>query len=472
MSINRRSYFQHTKKRAMRILPGAMIALVLAALSALPAAAGERTLYGFNPLPPAGALETGAYPLGTLLRDRDGALYGATWLDGAHGSGTIFKLAPPAPGQTDWSVSVVYAFTGGLDGDGPNPGLVMDSRGAIYGTTQYGGSSLQGVAFKLSPPASGGTEWRETVLHNFSYSYVYNLSDGAFPSGGLIMDNQGALYGATDLGGSTADLSGNGFGAVFKLTPVDAGRTQFQETVLYRFSSVVDGQSPMSALTLDAAGALYGTTLYGGTGPCSDWLSNIIGCGTVFKVTPPATGNSAWTKTTLYSFVGGADGAVPEGRLLLDTDGAVYGATYQGGPSACVDWAYSTIGCGIIFKLTPAARGGSAWTESIIHTFMGPDGANPQGGVIMDSTGTLFGSASGGGPVSYGMVGGYGIVFKLTPPAMGQQSWTQTVLYSFDVETSGIRPIGELVRDPAGHLFGVTNSGGTNLGGTIFEIAP
>ena len=476
MSIYREGDFPHTKSSAPKTrswMPLWLPAITLTILSMIPATAAEMTLYNFNPLPRAGALLTGAYPLGTLLRDRDGALYGATWLDGQYGSGTIFKLSPPAAGQTKWSISVVYAFTGGLDGDGPNPGLVMDASGAIYGTTEYGGTSLQGVAFKLTPPLpGGGTQWHETVIHNFTHSLAYNLSDGAFPSGGLIMDHYGTLYGTTDLGGITTDPSGKGFGAVFKLTPLDAGRTQWQETVLYRFTSVADGQNPMSTLTFDAAGALYGTTFYGGTGTCSDWMFNIIGCGTVFKLSPSSPGQATWSKTTLHNFASGVDGAIPHGKLLLDAAGAVYGITYQGGTGACPDWAGNIIGCGIIYKLMPAAQTRAGWTESIIHTFTGLDGAFPQGGVIMDSTGALYGTASGGGPISYGMVGGYGLVFKLTPSSTGLPYWTETVLYNFDVSETGTRPIGELIRDPAGHLFGVTNSGGPDLGGTIFEIVP
>ena len=445
-------------------------AAVLAVASAFPAGAAEKTLYNFNPLPARGEPQTGAYPLGTLLRDANGALYGATWLDGAYGSGTIFKLSPPAAGQTEWILSVIYAFTGGLDGDMPNPILAMDSTGAIYGTTSYGGTALEGVAFKLTPPAPGSTQWRETVIHNFNYNFAYNINDGAHPSGGLIMDRTGALYGATNLGGITTDPGGIGFGTVFKLTPLDATRMNWQETVLYRFTSVRDGQNPMSALTLDASGAIYGTTMYGGAGTCTDWTGHLIGCGSVFRLAPPALGHAAWTKTTLHDFAGGSDGTVPEGKLLLDTAGAVYGMTHQGGTGLCTDMAAKIIGCGTIYKLTPPAYSRTGWTHSVIHTFNGPDGAYPQSGLIMDASGSLFAAASGGGPVSYGMVGGYGLVFKLAPPSSTQRYWTETVLYNFDVETTGTRPIGELVRDSAGRLFGVTNGGGPKLGGTVFEI--
>ena len=451
-----------------------LITAILFTLSALPAAAAtETTLYAFNWAPPPGALNPGSGPTGTLLRDASGALYGATSLGGAYYNGTIFKLTPPAAGQTEWQMSVLYDFTGGFDGGSPNPTLVMDSSGAIYGTTQSGGSWLnQGLVFKLTPPATGHTQWTETVLHYFYHSYAFGADDGANPSGGLIMDKNGALYGTTDLGGSITDPSGIGLGTVFKLTPVDAGKTTWAETVLYRFNSLADGENPMFTLTMDAAGALYGSTLYGGTGPCVDLFSEPVGCGTVFKLTPPVPGQTTWTKTTIHNFTAGADGNMPEYSLLLDASGALYGTTYEGGTGACTDWFSNLVGCGVVFKLTPPAAGHTAWTESVLHSFTGPDGAYPQGGLIMDGSGALIGTASGGGPISYGVVGGYGLVFKLAPPPPGQQSWTETVIYNFDIRTSGSEPVGELIRDPAGHLFGVTYGGGPTLGGTIYEIIP
>jgi len=444
---------------------------VLAALSALPAAAAEKTLFAFNPFPPGGIQRSGLYPDGTLLRDASGALYGTTMLGGTQNNGTVFKLTPPPPGKTVWALSVLYTFTGGSDGGLPNAGLVMDESGAIYGTTEMGGSWLnQGLVFKLTPPAPGATQWKQTVLHYFYYSYAYDARDGANPSGGLIMDKDGALYGTTDLGGSTANLS-SGVGTVFKLTPLNAAKTKWREDVLYRFQGGTDGGNPMSQLTLDAAGALYGTTLYGGTGACTDFLSNLIGCGTVFKLTPPAQGQTTWTKKTLHHFALGSDGTIPQGKLLLDGSHAIYGATFQGGAGTCTDSLLNVIGCGVIFKLTPPTLGQAHWTETILYDFSGPDGAFPQGGVIADAKGRLYGTTSGGGPTSYG-VGGYGLVFKLVPPVLGGARWTEAVLYDFDISTSGSQPLGELVRSPEGHFFGVAYDGGLRLGGTVFEIMP
>jgi hypothetical protein len=222
MPIHTRTYCPRSKNPVKKAWSGAhgwlpVIIAVLAALSALPAAAAEKTLFAFNPFPSSGIQRSGLYPDGTLLRDASGALYGTAMLGGVYNNGTVFKLTPPAPGKTGWALSVLYTFTGGSDGGLPNAGLVMDESGAIYGTTEMGGSWLnQGLVFKLTPPAPGATQWKQTVLHYFYYSYAYDARDGSNPSGGLIMDKDGALYGTTDLGGSTADLS-SGVGTVFQV---------------------------------------------------------------------------------------------------------------------------------------------------------------------------------------------------------------------------------------------------------------
>jgi len=476
MSNYTQGYYPHRKGPVTRALCSARgwlsaIVVVLNTLSAMPTKAAENTLFSFNSFPGFGELQTGSNPNGTLLRDASGALYGTTMLSGAYYNGTVFKLTPPASGQTEWTMSVLYTFTGGFDGGLPNPGLVMDDRGALYGTTESGGSwTNEGLVFKLTPPAAGNTQWTETVLYYFNYNFLDSTGDGVNPGVGLVMDKSGALYGTTDLGGGRTSEVGSG--TVFKLTPLNAEKTNWQEDVLYRFQGGTDGRNPMSQLALDSTGALYGTTLYGGTGGCTDFFSELIGCGTVFRLTPPGPGETAWTKTTLHSFTGGWDGSVPQARLLAGADGALYGTTYQGGTGACTDSFYNVIGCGVVFKLAPPASQQTEWTETVIHDFAGPEGAFPQAGLVADGTGALIGTTSGGGPVSYGVVGGYGVVFKLVPPAPGQVRWTQTVLYNFDVTNSGDEAIGELVRDPKGNLFGVTYEGGEHMGGTVFEITP
>lgn len=459
--------------RWLQIVPAA-----LSVLFAVPAAGAQQTLYSFNPYI-FGTVSPGSHPAGPLLRDASGALYGTTSLGGAYFNGAVFKLTPPAPGRTEWTMSVLHSFTGGSDGGSPNPGLVMDAAGAIYGTAQTGGSWMnQGLVFKLTPPGLGSSQWTHTVLHYFYYfRWGYDTNDGSNPGAGLVMDRNGVLYGTTHLGGSTAGASSVGYGTVFKLTPPAPGQTQWTETVLYRFNGGADGETPMSTLTLDSAGNLYGTTLYGGIGECPpgdlrQWAAGEAGgCGTVFKLSPPRPGETTWTKTTIRSFSGQSDGGTPHGKLLLDASGALFGATYRGGTGGCMDTFSNVIGCGVVFKLIPPASGQNTWRQSVIHDFSGNDGAFPQGGLIAGANGALFGTASSGYTNIYG-VGGYGLVFKLAPPAAGQVAWTRTVLHNFDVSRSGSLPLGELVRGPDGRLFGVTYLGGVHYGGTVFEITP
>jgi uncharacterized repeat protein (TIGR03803 family) len=470
-----------------RSIPNALVALGLAVLfvsatSIIPAAsaATERTLYAF---PSSGA--NGRYPQGTLLRDGAGALYGTTQYGGAGGYGTLFKVTPPLPGKTAWSISVLYSFSTGLGGEVPNANLVMDAEGALYGTAAESGPYGQGVVFRLAPPVPGQTKWTEIILHAFDYSLAYNIADGSAPRAGVIIDANGVLYGTTKFGGTLADPFAVAFGTVFQLAPPMPGQTKWKETVLYQFKGGIDGQYPQAILTRDGSGALYGTTSIGGNGRCVDELRSVVGCGTVFKLSPPAPGHTNWTKVTLHQFAGGADGALPVGKLLLNRSGALYGTTNQGGKGPCGDGIGDIVGCGTVFKLSPPAPGQTDWTQAVIHDFKGvPDGMNPQGGLIADSVGNLYGTtfnggnggdgSSGlGGPCASGIYNiGCGIVFRLTPPALGQATWTETVLYNFQNSADGWEPLGELVGDPRGKLFGVTSLGTPSNLGAVFEITP
>jgi hypothetical protein len=173
---------------------------------------------------------------------------------------------------------------------------------------------------------------------------------------------------------------------------------------------------------------------------------------------------------TLFNFPGGSGGWKPQGKLLMDAYGALYGVTYQGGTGTCTDSFSDVIGCGIVFQLTPPGPPHTGWTESVLHDFAGADdGIFPQGGLIADASGALIGTASGG---TVGGIGGFGLVFKLTSPALRRGAWTETVLCQFDPSTTGEEPVGELVPDPDGHYFGATFLGGPQLGGSVFEITP
>jgi uncharacterized repeat protein (TIGR03803 family) len=287
----------------------------------------ETVLYNFCSQP---NCNDGANPLASLITDNSGALYSTTFNNGSGNKGTVFKLTPPAKGQTAWIETVLHSFTGGSDGGLPYAGLIADKEGALYGTTSGGGIAGNGTVFKLTPPAKGQTAWIETVLHSFTGG-----SDGASPVAGLIADKEGTLYGTTGIGGSGSH------GTAFKLTPPAKGQTTWIETVLYSFTGGSDGGFPPAGLIAENGrdenrGALYGTTLFGGTG------NN----GTVFKLTPPAKGQTAWTETVLHSFTGGSDGGFPYAGLIADKEGALYGTTQVGGNSSN----------GTVFKLTLGER--------------------------------------------------------------------------------------------------------------------
>jgi uncharacterized repeat protein (TIGR03803 family) len=194
----------------------------------------------------------------------------------------------PAGRQTQWTETVLYNFKGGKkeDGNSPNSSLIFDSDGVLYGTTEYGGTSDYGTVFKLTPPAGRQSQWTETLLYNFKGE---KREDGNSPNSSLIFDSDGALYGTTEYGG-TSD-----YGTVFKLTPPAGGQTQWTETVLYSFKGgkKEDGNNPAAGLIFDSSDALYGTTHGGGTGGSEEHH------GTVFKLTPPAGGQTQWTETVL-----------------------------------------------------------------------------------------------------------------------------------------------------------------------------
>jgi uncharacterized repeat protein (TIGR03803 family) len=395
-----------------------MIAAAFAAGQASASSLSEQVLYKFcqQSNRDRNCLD-GAEPQG-LITDGAGNLYGTTYYGGSQSFGAVFKLAPTATG---WTESLIHSFctpASCADGAYPTGGLIMDAAGNLYGTTDGGGNNNFGVVFKLTP---GTTGWTETVL--YSFCTPASCADGAYPTGGLIMDAAGNLYGTTVGGGG-----GNNGGVVFRLTPGNMGWT---ETVLYSFcsqSNCADGAFP-SGLVMDGEGNLYGTTGYGGSNDN----------GTVFKLMPTSTG---WTETLLYifcSYSNCTDGKTPSG-LIMDEAGNLYGAAGAG-----------KNGYGVIYKLTPGANG---WSETVLYDFCSQtdcvDGSGPSGNIIIDAAGNLYGTTVGGGGGNNG-----GVVFRLTPGNMG---WTETVLYSFCSQTNcvdGLRP-NSLIMDAAGNLYGTT----------------
>ncbi len=335
----------------------------------------ETVLYRFN------GTNHGGNPSAGLIRDAESNLYGTTSSGGRGGLGTAFKLSKGG------KETVLHSFTGyPSDGALPAAGLVQDSAGNFYGTTSQGGSG-SGSACDSYPYGCGtvfklDTSGTESVLYSFAGG-----TDGGDPQAGVILDAAGNLYGTTANGGDLSCNNGFGCGTVFK---VDTSGT---ESVLYSFTGKPDGAYPYAGLTLDAAGNLYGTTIYGGI---SGYACDAQGCGVVFKV------DTTGTETVLYSFKGGPDGAGPEAVLIQDAQGNFYGTT-SGGGSRCCD-------SGAVFKLDTTGK------ETVLHRFgTGSDGHGPSGGLIRDAKGDLYGTTGSGGDMNCGGGYGCGVVFKLRP---------------------------------------------------------
>jgi uncharacterized repeat protein (TIGR03803 family) len=366
-----------------------------------------------------------------------GNLYGTTYVGGKGtctiefeqvGCGTVFKVAP----NNNNKETVLHSFKGQPDGESPIGGLVRDAAGNLYGTTVAGGAFNSGTIFKLS-------KGKETILYSFK-----GKPDGDYPAGTLLPDASGNFYGTTSGGGANLGTGGNpvGGGTVFKL---DASGN---ETVLYSFCSqnpsgiCLDGANPNSGLIMDAKGNLYGTASNGGN----------TGVGTVFKL------DASRNETVLYSFcpvLGSCtDGADPEGGLVMDAGGNLYGTTTQGQGSA---------EHGVVFKLDT-----SSGHETVLHNFCTnprcPDGGGPRAGLVLDAKGFLYGTSDAA-------------VFKI------RTTGSFSVLHTFATgggDTGPLFPVGGVVLDPAGNIYGTTSQGGTGncnpleffACGVVFKITP
>jgi uncharacterized repeat protein (TIGR03803 family) len=400
-------------------------------------ATSESVLWSFDHQP------DGVGPQAGLTMDTNGNLYGTTLGGGAHGEGAVFELTPPTNSGESWNESIIWSFNRGSDGNQPMGDLLIDASGNLYGTTVAGGDSGSGTVFELTPPATAGGSWTESLLHSF------NGSDGSSPGGNLIMDTSGNIYGT---GGGGAD----NMGTVFQLTP--AGGGSWMESVLFSFDGT-DGSGP-AGLIMDSAGNLYGATEGGGANAK----------GTVFELTPPATIGGNWAESVLWSF-DGTDGSGPAG-VIMDRNGNLYSTTQGGGVGAK----------GTVFELTPPATTGGSWTESVLWSFgKGKDGTLPLSSLVMDTTGHLYGTTFFGGTYSdpnaaKGTPKGLGTAFELTPPSPSAGNWNESVLWSFGKGIDGYGSLGGLIIDSRGSLYGTTSQGGDPKGtssgaGAVFEIA-
>lgn len=357
------------------------------------------------------------------------------------------------------TLTVLYSFTGGSDGGDPQAGLIFDKAGDLYGTTSGGGGCQTkggcGTVFKLSPPVPPATQWTESVL--YSFCAVQYCPDGGFPQAGLIFDKAGNLYGTTPLGGVQY-----GPGVVFKLSPPVPPATQWTETLLYSFAGGSDGGGPTAGLIADSAGNLYGTTYrYGALGIGLQGL----GCGVVFKLSPPFPGATQWTETVLYTFTGALvlttgtkDGCNPYAGVIADSAGNLYGTAQFGGGGG--RGRGDLYGNGGVFKLRPDGK------EGFWYPFHVTDGFHPQGGLIFDKAGNLYGTTLEGGTGGTGCGWPYcGVVFELSPGRI------ETVLYSFTGGNDGASPTAGLLADSAGNLYGTTEIA-ANGPGVVFKLSP
>jgi uncharacterized repeat protein (TIGR03803 family) len=336
-----------------------------------------------------------------------------------------------------WAASkeqVLYNFKGAPDGAYPAATIAFDGNGNLYGTTYQGGLYYDGIVFQLSPSPNG--RWSESVLHSFNEGN----GDGAYPEGSLLVDASGDLYGTTLLGGDgPCSVT---CGTVFELSPPTNGG--WIENILDNFNGT-DGANPADNLVVGRDGSFYGTTQNGGE----------YGRGTAFKLAKGTDG--AWNETVLYSFTGeGEDGIVPTSGLMFDRFGNLYGTTYAGGNH----------NKGIAFELRQGAKG--EWTEAVLHSFDGRDGAYPVAGLVTDTAGNIYGGCPNEGPRHNG------VVFKLTRGRNNR--WAFTILYDFPRHKDGWGPVGTLIRDPEGNLYGVTAAGGNTACesgcGTVFKMSP
>jgi uncharacterized repeat protein (TIGR03803 family) len=370
------------------------------------AASKEKVLYSF------GAHSGVVGPTHSLSFDAFGNLYSTTYLGGESDEGTVWELMHKTGGG--WTEKILYDFIGVVDGMYPVAGVIVDDSGNLYGTTYLGGVHGFGTVFELMHKRG------EKALNSFAGG----TTDGCYPLGGLLRDKAGNLY------GTTTSCGASGQGTVFQLSKSGT------ETVLHSFAGgSSDGAVPAyTSLLMDAKGNLYGVTDAGGN-------SNL---GVVYKLSRNGK------LTVLHSFAGGStDGCNPDGTLAMDKHGNLYGTTTGCGSSDD----------GIVWKVSQKG------SETVLHNFTGgSDGADPNGGVVIDMKGNLYGTTVYGGAYSAGTV------FEITPKAGG--GGTEKLLHSFGKGSDGTSPYAGLIFDASGNLYGTTYEGGAYGGGTVFEITP
>jgi uncharacterized repeat protein (TIGR03803 family) len=337
---------------------------------------------------------------------------------------TLAMLTCNAFGQ---NLTILHSF-GSIRNDGaaPGSGVIIDQNGNLFGTTGVTGSKFNGIVFELSPPAQG-EPWTETIIHRF-----HGTPDGRSPLDRPVMTANGALAGTTSRGG-VDDL-----GIAYSFTPPVNGGT-WTRRIIHSFGTVPnDAVNPELGL-LPAAEGLYGVDQGGANNT-----------GAFYLLTPPARGGM-WTQHILYSFgpIQSGDAAFPGGELVGDVNGNFYGVSAQGGAN----------NLGAVYEISPPVTQGGAWTETVIFSFNGTDGTLPEGPLLLGPNGVLYGTAEGGGD------NGAGLVFELDPPSGAGNPWTEAILHTFGGGTDGDSPATGVIAGTNGRLLGTA-------GGTVFMLNP
>ena len=386
---------------------------------------------------------------------------------------TLFATQPML-GQT---FNVIHTFNS-PQGSGPIGTLAIDAAGNLYGATESGGAHGQGTVFKLRP--AHGT-WTLNVLHSFGQKN----GDGSQPEGGPTVAPDGVVYGTTVAGGL-------GYGTVYSVSPapnVAASALQpWDEAPIYSFTGGADGSQPsIGSLLLDSQGNLYGVTPEGG---------DLNAGGVLYEL---SRSGGTWNENVLYAFCSEQDcldGGNPYAGPVSDAEGNLYGtlthfnfdtciAAYEYPPvggyqvllsnfGGCLPFGslifdqagnlYGTTfsGGGTVFELTEFD---GQWNSSLLYAFAGTENENtgPLGGLLFDASGNLWGTTNGDGAY------GFGNVFKLT---LSHGSWIYTDVYDFTGGNDGGNPTGSLIADGSGNMYGTAMTGGANGSGVVFEITP
>jgi uncharacterized repeat protein (TIGR03803 family) len=448
-----------------------------------------------------------------------------------------------ATARAQYNEAVIYSPTSASDAGGLQAGVIRDSQGNLYGTDVFGGETGFGTIYELIPYTSAGCPpgssgpvngWCSATLYTFCATA--GCADGAYPNASLTFDANGTLYGAASYGGSASTchfLGGSGCGTIFTLTPAPVGGcvapsntglywdptlgqgqyvpSGWCENILYNFTGVGADSTPNIPVVFDAQGNLYGAgfgsggEIYelspssGGSGP---WTENVIYQGAVgtystlvldsqgnlyatnpgangaqggyvFELSPPSGGSGLWTQTILYSFTfASLDAFQPQGGVIFDANGNLYGTTESGGVN----------GEGTVYELTPPSGGTGPWTESVLYSFgsapFSVDGRYPLSGVTFDSSGNLYGTTVNGTAIGNEAAGG--VIYELSPPSGGSGSWSEVVLLNFyntSNDNDGDGPYAGVTLDPQGNVYGTAIDGGntTCAGGScgvVFELSP